>query len=89
VAALLMGRPMEAARQGVQSVTRRAQGMSNSTADALASRLYTTDPAQITAITARLQNLQAKDVKNAPLYRTLAARLLQGGGVAAGASTGN
>ena len=89
VAALLMGRPMEAARQGVQSVTRRAQGISNSTADALASRLYTTDPAEISAITQRLQAVQAKDVKNAPMYRGLASRLLQSGGVAAGLSTGN
>lgn len=45
-AALLLGRPIEAARQGIGMIYRRSQGINSSTADSLAQRLLSDDPAQ-------------------------------------------
>jgi len=60
-AALLMGRPLEATRQGIGMLYRRSQGINSSTADSLAQRLLSDDPAQNAETVRRLLEQRRTD----------------------------
>jgi hypothetical protein len=71
-----------AARMGA-SAYRRAQGINPSTADALASRLLSADPAQNAGTVGRLMGRAEQDAARAAIEREFMARLLRGVGVVA------
>lgn len=78
LAALLMGRPMEAARQGVSGIYRATQGINSKTSDALASRLFSTDGTANAETLRRLLERRTMDQLTARDRAGLAGRLLSG-----------
>jgi hypothetical protein len=80
LASLLLGRPVEAARQGMGHIYRATQGINSTTSDALAARLFETDPAAQREILARLLQQREGDRLTALARSGLAQQLLRGVG---------
>jgi hypothetical protein len=86
VASLLTSGPVNATRQALGHMYRLGQGINNATADAMAKRLFETDPDKARAILQQIDLRGQTDQKNALLRQALMGRLLQGAGVAAAPS---
>lgn len=74
-----------AASHGLQALYRRGQGINSSTADALAQRLFSTDPAAMQSTVQGLQARRTADLSQTEIRQALANRLLLGVGGTAGA----
>lgn len=82
LASLLQGRVGTAVSQALSALYRRGQGINSSTADALAARLLSMDPAQNAATAARLAGRQSQDAAIAGSRQEALSRLLRGVGAA-------
>lgn len=87
LASLLMGDIRGAARQGVNSAVRLGQGINSSTADALAARMFSMDPAQQQEVLRALLNRRTTDDLNRITRAGLAQALLRGTGATAATLT--
>lgn len=76
-----MGNFGSAARNLASSMYRRSQGINNSTADYLAGRLLTDDPAEKQALVKALMQRREVDQMNAQMRADIMARLLRGGAI--------
>ena len=82
---MLTGGPIGAAvNAGVRSVVRRGQGINPATSDALANRLFTTDPVERQAIIAALRQRQVDDMARAARVNAMAPSFFRGVGAGAG-----
>ena len=72
-----------AVSQGLSTLYRRGQGINSSTADSLAARLMSMDPAQNAATATRLTERQQRELAKAGTRQEMMARLLRGVGGAA------
>jgi hypothetical protein len=75
------GNFMPAIRNVASSMYRRSQGINNSTADYLAGRLLSDDPAEKQALVKALLKRQADDENTARVRANMMAQLLRGGAV--------
>jgi len=79
------GQPMQALRTiGADAWRRGAQGINPATSDALANRLFATDPAARAAVVGQIRNRLLMDRAQAELYRSRMRPALQGVGVVSG-----